>query len=144
MTSRFRDVGITRVLAALLALGACPLFSQAGALAHFVAPLYPPLARQAMISGDVVLRLDVAPDGKIIELKGEASPHPLLLQEAKAAVRQWEFQEWPREHSVSVTIHFGFSGISRESTPTTLVKADFAASTIRVYVTIDGMPTVRP
>jgi TonB family protein len=121
-----------------------PAFCQGGALSHFIAPTYPPLARQAMISGQVVLQVDVAPDGKVVDLKEEASPHPLLLQEAKTTARQWEFQEWPKSRQVTVSIYFGFSGTARECNPTTVVKANFAASTIKVFVTTDGVPTVRP
>jgi TonB family protein len=116
---------------------------QAGVLSHFVAPAYPALARQAMISGQVVLRLAIGADGKVLDLKEEASAHQLLAQEAKAAVRQWEFQPRARQQSASVTVFFGFSGTTRESNPATVVKADFAGSTVRVYVNTDGVPTVR-
>lgn len=127
----------------IMAVSALAL-AQAGTLAHFVAPAYPLLARQAMISGQVVFRLSVASDGNILELKEEGTPHPLLSQEARATVRQWEFQARSRPHSVSVVIYFGFSGRTREVNPATAIKADFAASTIRVYVTTDGVPTVHP
>lgn len=145
MSASFGRTGaFAKLLAVLCVAFVPPAHGQAGGLAHFVAPAYPALARQTMISGQVVLRLYVGADGKIHEVKEEMSPHPLLTQEAKATVRQWEFQSWPRSHSVSVTVYFGFSGATRESNPITKVKADFAASTIRVYVTTDGVPTVRP
>jgi TonB family protein len=143
------DFKLTRVLAKCGVMICLVLVQQVargevGAISRFVAPAYPALARQAMISGRVVMRVAVAADGKIDDVEEEASAHPLLSQEAKAATRQWLFEPHSRSRSVSVTVFFGFSGATREINPVTAVKADFAASSIRVYVTTDGVPTVRP
>ncbi len=136
---------LANITAALWLAGFASLaLGETAALAHFVAPMYPPLARQAMISGQVALTVSVGGDGRILDVKKQGTPDPLLLQAAEAAVRQWEFQPRPRSHPVSVTIYFGFSGTTRESSPVTTIQADFAASTVRVFVNIDGVPTVRP
>lgn len=122
----------------------CPLFGESGTLARFVAPSYPPLARQAMISGTVSLTLSVSSDGSVIDIKVNSSGHPLLAQEAESTVRQWSFHPWLRQRSVSVMMYFGFSGDTREVNPRTVIKAELYQSTIRVFVTTDGAPAVRP
>jgi protein TonB len=53
-----------------------------------VEPVYPPLARQARISGAVQLQGIIGVDGRIHELK-VISGHPLLIAAAVAAVQQW-------------------------------------------------------
>jgi TonB family protein len=64
---------------------------QAAKLREQVSPIYPALARQARIQGDVVMNLTVAADGKVsnIEL---VSGHPLLIPAAQEAVRQWIYE----------------------------------------------------
>jgi len=54
-------------------------------------PLYPPLAKQARISGTVVLQAVIAKDGTIQELQ-VLSGHPLLVAAALDAVKQWRYQ----------------------------------------------------
>jgi protein TonB len=54
-------------------------------------PNYPPLARQTRISGTVRLHAIIAKDGTIQSLSLE-SGHPLLVQAALDAVRQWKYQ----------------------------------------------------
>jgi hypothetical protein len=113
-------------------------------LARFVAPRYPPLARQAMIFGKVGLRLHVGTEGRVLEVREETSSHPLLLQEAKATVLQWEFRSGPRVQHVFVDFYFCFSGDIRQDNPTTTIKADFVGSMIRVFVTTDGVRATHP
>ena len=55
-----------------------------------VIPVYPPLARQARISGVVELEGVVGVDGHIRELK-VLNGHPLLIRAAMEAVAQWLF-----------------------------------------------------
>jgi len=62
----------------------------AAKVTHFVQPVYPPLARQARISGTVRLHAILSPDGRIQSLD-VVSGHPLLLQAALDAVRQWTY-----------------------------------------------------
>jgi TonB family protein len=56
-----------------------------------VDPEYPPLARQARISGIVRLRATIAADGSIKNIQ-VASGHPLLVPPTLNAVKQWVFQ----------------------------------------------------
>jgi len=53
-----------------------------------VEPVYPPLARQARIAGTVELIGVLGTDGRIHELR-VVRGHPLLIEAALAAVRQW-------------------------------------------------------
>ncbi len=64
---------------------------QAAKLVRKVEPVYPSLARHARISGTVRLEAIIAADGRIRELK-VISGHPLLVQSALDAVRQWRYQ----------------------------------------------------
>ena len=54
-------------------------------------PEYPPLARQARIEGTVKLQIIVAKDGSVLEAQ-VLSGHPLLVQAAIDAVKQWKYQ----------------------------------------------------
>jgi protein TonB len=65
---------------------------QAGLLCGGVAPpLYPPLARQTRVSGTVRLHAIVGEDGSIQSLE-VVSGHPLLIQAALDAVKQWRYK----------------------------------------------------
>jgi TonB family protein len=60
-------------------------------ISKMVQPVYPNVAKEAHISGTVVLHATVGTDGKIEDLKVISGP-PLLLQAAMDAVRQWEYK----------------------------------------------------
>jgi len=82
----------------------------AGLLIHRVEPEYPPLAQQARISGSVVLAVVVGRDG-IVENVSLVSGHPLLVQAAVDAVKQWRFKPYllnyePVEVQTNVTVNF--------------------------------------
>jgi len=64
---------------------------QAAKLVKKVIPIYPPLARQARVSGTVQLIGVIAKDGTIQQLQ-VASRHPLLVKAALDAVRQWIYR----------------------------------------------------
>jgi TonB family protein len=143
--SLFIARGIRGPVVTALMLGlSMPVFAQVALISHFVAPVYPALARQALISGQVGLRVALDSDGALLSVAAESSSHPLLLEQAKASVSEWKFQSGARNRQVSVTIYFGFSGTVRDSNPITTVKADFAGSAVDVYVTTDPAPRVRP
>jgi len=55
------------------------------------APVYPPLARQARISGVVRLSVIIGRDGTVQDLT-LLSGHPLLVPAAMDAVKQWVYQ----------------------------------------------------
>jgi protein TonB len=64
---------------------------QAAKLINRVTPNYPPLARQTRISGTVRLHAIIGKDGSVQSLTLE-SGHPLLVQAALDAVKQWRYQ----------------------------------------------------
>jgi protein TonB len=64
---------------------------QEAMIVHRVMPVYPPLARQARISGVVELHGVITAEGRIGELRVIAG-HPLLVQAAVEAVRQWVYR----------------------------------------------------
>ena len=64
---------------------------QQALLINQVRPIYPPLAKQARISGTVRLQAIISKDGSIQELQ-VLSGHPLLVQSALDAVRQWRYR----------------------------------------------------
>jgi len=64
---------------------------QAAHLVNRVQPLYPPLARQTRISGTVKLHAIIGKSGAVEQLQ-VVSGHPLLVQSALDAVKQWRYQ----------------------------------------------------
>lgn len=81
-----------------------------GNLIHRVQPVYPPLAREARIQGSVILRAVIDREGKIENLQ-VISGHPLLVQAAMDAVRQWRYRpyilnEQPIEVETQITVNF--------------------------------------
>jgi periplasmic protein TonB len=63
----------------------------AASLINRVQPNYPPLARQTRISGTVRLHAIISKDGSVQQLE-VLSGHPLLVQAALDAVRQWRYR----------------------------------------------------
>ena len=77
-------------------------------------PVYPPLARQARIQGSVVLHAIIDKDGKVAELQ-VVSGHPLLVQAALDAVKQWLYKPTllngdPVEVDTTITVTFTMGG----------------------------------
>jgi protein TonB len=56
-----------------------------------VAPVYPEVARQAGIEGDVILRVSVSSSGRVTDMKVLDGP-PILARAAAEAVQQWQYQ----------------------------------------------------
>ena len=54
------------------------------------APVYPPLAIQARVSGDVILEAEIDEDGNVATIK-IVGGHPLLIKAAVDAVKQWKY-----------------------------------------------------
>ena len=84
-----------------------------GMIVKKVEPDYPMIARTARIQGDVVLNAVISKEGMIENLKVE-SGHPLLIQAAIAAVRQWRYRPFfvsgePVEVETRVIVTFRFS-----------------------------------
>jgi len=60
---------------------------------HDVQPEYPQAARISRITGDVILRALIDREGRIAELN-LVSGHPLLVESAITAVKQWEYRPY--------------------------------------------------
>jgi periplasmic protein TonB len=85
-----------------------------GLLIRKVNPVYPPLARQARISGTVILRAVISKDGSIENLS-LVSGHPMLAPAAIDAVRQWKYKPYllngePVEVDTEVQVNFTLAG----------------------------------
>jgi protein TonB len=85
-----------------------------GRLMNKVEPVYPPLARTARVQGQVVLTAIISKDGAIQDLR-VLSGHPLLVQAALDAVRQWRYKPYllngqPVEVETTVTVNFTLTG----------------------------------
>jgi TonB family protein len=70
-----------------------------------VPPQYPNLARSMNIKGSVRAVALVAPNGtvKSVEVKGG---HPVLVEEAQKALRQWKFEPASKESYEIIEIRF--------------------------------------
>jgi periplasmic protein TonB len=64
---------------------------QQASLVRQARPVYPPLAKQARIQGTVRFEAVIAKDGTIQNLR-VVSGHPLLVQAATDAVKQWVYK----------------------------------------------------
>lgn len=97
-------VAITIVLFFLMCLHA-----RAGdgsrAVLHRTAPIYPVLARQMHLGGEVVLLVSVDSDGGVTEVKVQ-SGHPLLQQAAVSAVRMWKFAPAAQPSQATISVNF--------------------------------------
>jgi len=85
-----------------------------GNLIYRPQPVYPPIARSARVQGPVLLRAIISREGTIENLQ-VLSGHPLLVQAAINAVRQWRYRPYmlngePVEVETQVTVNFLLSG----------------------------------
>lgn len=92
----------------------------AGKLINRVQPVYPALARQTRIQGVVRLHMILQKDGTVQQLE-VVSGHPLLVQAAMDAVRQWRCQPTllngaPVEVDTTVDVVFALN-LPSSSTP---------------------------
>jgi TonB family protein len=90
-----------------------------GLLVRKVQPNYPPLAQQARIQGAVVLQAVIGKDGSVKHLRA-ISGHPMLVQSAVEAVRQWQYKPYllkgeAVEVDTQVTVSFSLAGGKKET-----------------------------
>lgn len=83
---------------------------QAPKLIQEVPPVYPPLAKQARIQGQVVIDSVIDMQGHVTQMK-VVSGSPLLVQAAERALAQWRYQPTllngrPVAVDMLVTVHF--------------------------------------
>lgn len=86
---------------------------EAAMLLHQVQPTYPAMARTARITGSVRLKAVIGPDGKIKNLTA-VSGHPMLVEAALNAVRQWTYRPTvldgvPVEVNTEIIVRFGLT-----------------------------------
>jgi protein TonB len=77
-------------------------------------PIYPPLAKSARIQGTVILEAVISKQGTVENLTVQ-SGHPLLIQSAMDAVRQWRYKPTllngdPVEVITTITVNFSLTG----------------------------------
>ena len=75
-----------------------------------VNPVYPQMAKIAHISGDVVLQVAIGKDGAVENIRA-VSGHPILIQSAIDAVKQWKYRPYmmngnPVEVDTQITVNF--------------------------------------
>jgi TonB family protein len=70
-----------------------------------VMPVYPDVARRMSIAGTVRLTVIVAPNGTVKSSK-PLGGHPLLVNAAMDAMKQWKFEAGPTESSGIVEFKF--------------------------------------
>jgi protein TonB len=79
---------------------------------YSVDPVYPPLAREARIAGTVIVDAVIDGHGNVVEAR-VANGHPLLIEAALRAVRQWKYEPTslngqPVSVELQVQVHFNF------------------------------------
>jgi TonB family protein len=84
-----------------------------GLIQNKVAPVYPPLAKQARIQGTVNLRVQVSKTGDV-EKEELISGHPMLASAAIEAVKQWKYKPYllngePIDFETKVVVNFTLS-----------------------------------
>ena len=84
-------------------------------LVRKIRPVYPPLAVQARVQGVVVLKAVIAKDGTVQSLELE-SGHPMLVNAAMDAVKQWRFKPYmvngvPVEVRTRINVPFQFEDV---------------------------------
>lgn len=85
-----------------------------GLLIKKVNPVYPPLAKQARIQGQVVLHAEISKDGTIQNLQ-LISGHAMLAPAAIEAVKQWRYKPYllngePVAVETEVIVNFSLTG----------------------------------
>ena len=81
-----------------------------GLLVNKVEPQYPSMAKIAHVQGDVVLQATISKNGQIENLRA-ISGHPILIQAAMDAVKQWRYRPYalngePVEVDTTITVRF--------------------------------------
>lgn len=94
MTRSFVRKGFCILLfSAAISIGA---IAQDRAVVKRTAPAYPEMARRMHVAGKVVVKVTIAPDGRV-KSASAVSGHPLLTQAAVSAVRNWVYSAGPEE-----------------------------------------------
>lgn len=84
-----------------------------GLLIRDVKPIYPALAREAGVQGQVILEAVIGKDGRIENLRALGG-NPMLIKAAIDAVQQWRYRPYllngePVEVETQITVNFNLS-----------------------------------
>ena len=87
---------------------------QAGNLINKVQPVYPPIAKNARIQGQVLLQAVISKTG-VVENLHAVSGHPMLIPAAVEAVKQWRYKPYflngePVEVETTIQVNFTLGG----------------------------------
>lgn len=100
-------------------------------LLHGVDPVYPPIAKAAHVTGEVILDADVNADGNVTGMALVSGP-PMLVQSAGAAVMGWKFSPFQVDGKTSaVTVELKLAFPTLEPRPETKVDEKVAESFFR-------------
>lgn len=95
------------LLAVLAGFAALPSFAQGGrTIKSKIVPAYPELARKLNVNGTVRVELVVAPSGQVKSAKAIGG-HPLLIEAAVSAAKQFKFA--PSAEETKEIVPFNFS-----------------------------------
>lgn len=96
--------GLLTLAALLVLLGGCAARDAPLQLVSGTGAVYPPDARAAGIEGYVVVRYDVAADGRVVNARAvRAEPRGVFEESALQAVSRWRFSE-PRRDGEPTTV----------------------------------------
>lgn len=101
---------ICTVLALFMAIGFWPgrapaQTSESRKVKINVPPEYPELARKLKITGVARVRLLVAPDGSVKDVK-EMGGNPVLVEALVRAVKKWKYEAADHESAIEVKFEF--------------------------------------
>src|SRR3954471_1640082 len=107
MKSSLRKL-VPALLVAMITVSISTLAFAAGRTAKSKStPAYPELAKRMNISGTVKVEVTVAPNGHVVSAKAMGG-HPLLVESAVAAAKQFKYDPSPEE--TKELVEFKFNG----------------------------------
>jgi TonB family protein len=113
------------LLIALLFLTVSPQ-TQPSLPIHVESLVYPLVAYQARISGEVVVMAQIDSEGRV-QVPVRPLGHPLLVQAAEENIKTWRFQRGPGSE-LRVTYRFRLDGEPRYDYPLSVCKFDLPNS----------------
>ena len=106
--SHWRQAATAMLLVLLLTCGYLlgqDIFDKARPILRRVQPQYPALAQRMSIIGSVKLEVVVQADGRVKSITAKGG-HPLLVEAAQAAIRQWRWQSSSQETVETIEVRF--------------------------------------
>jgi TonB family protein len=110
MQRSLRDLTMHAITIAALLIAPHPTLAAPPSAPHRtvitrVSPIYPELAKRMGVTGTVIIRAVVLPNGTVSEIHTEAGD-PLLRAAAEDAVRHWRFVAEPTSSDCIVAVAF--------------------------------------